>query len=522
MIASWRGVAIAIAIAVVLAMAVVVDLGREPVVANRALVPGFDPERVTQLAWERAGQTAVDVVRTQTAWQIRAPASAPADPAAISDVLAALRGARWHRRGRVVPTHATMIVVSGAERRTLGFGEPIAGTDQVWIVDGDRGLVVDSWVARALDRELLALRIRAPLGDVRRARSIVIEGQGDGASERRGLRIEGTPRRLVRPVELLLAADVVDELERALGELTIVRLPAQPVAARGLAVTIAGGEGATSAVTAEIGGSCPGAGELVAVSGTVGDGCVERSAAEGIERAVARLRQRPEALVERRPVVFEPERVVLVDGVVLELRKLRVGEHAADPARVAELVAALAAPAEAVPLPATGATGHLVVSEHGGAAMTLDLFAERVMARHGEPVGLRPAPGAWRLVVRPSRELRDAGLWLEEPTTITSVRIDDITYQRGAVIGAWTRQPPGPVDARAIEALVGLLAAPRAIGFVEGPVAVEHRVMIMITPPVGETTAHVLEIGRACAARIGHDTVLLSPTTCVQIAALAK
>ena len=534
MISSRRGVAIAIAIAVVLAIAVVVDLGSAPAVANRALVPGFDPERVTALIWERAGQPAVDVVRTQTSWQIRAPSSAPADPAAISDVLAALRGARWHRRGDAMPTHATLTIASGTQRRGFGIGEPIAGTDQVWIVDGDRGLVVDSWVARALDRELLSLRIRAPLADVRRARSIVIESAGtpEGASERIAVRIEGAPRRLVRPVELLLAADVVGELERALGELTVVRLPTGPVTARGLAITIADadpsgttgttGTSATGTLTVELGGSCPGAPALVAMSGTAGDGCVERAAATSIEQGVARLRQRPEGVVERRPVPFEPERVVLADGVALELRHLRVGGRPADQARVAELLAALGAPAEAVTLPVMAATQRLVVTDHGGATTTLELFSEGIVARQGEPVALRPAPGAWRLLARASRELRDLGVWLEEPTTITKLRIDDITYRRGAVIGAWTREPPGPVDAGAVEALVALLAAPRATGFLDGPVAVAHRVMITITPPAGPAIERVLEMGRRCAARIDQETVLLSPTTCVQIAALAK
>jgi len=193
MIASWRGVIIAGAIAVMLAVAAIVDLASAPAALDRALVPGFEAERVTGLSWERAGQPVIDVVRTPTSWQIRAPASAPADAAAISDVLAALRGARWHRDGAATATHTTLTIASGTQRRKLGIGEPIAGTDQVWIVDGDRALVVDSWVARALDRDLPSLRIRAPLAEVRRARTIVIETDA-GAGNRIALRIEGMSR----------------------------------------------------------------------------------------------------------------------------------------------------------------------------------------------------------------------------------------------------------------------------------------------------------------------------------------
>jgi hypothetical protein len=530
MISSWRGVAIAGAVAALLAIALVVDLGRTPARVDRALVPGFAPDRVTALVWERAGQPAVEVARTGGAWQIRARSSAPADSGAISDVLAALRGARWHRRSAPTPVHATLTVVSGAARHAIGLGDVIAGTDQSWIVADGRGVVVDSWVARALDRDVLALRIRSPLADVRRARTIVLESAGtepDGSPARVDLRIEGRPRRSVRPVALLLAAEPIDELERALGELAIVQLPAAPAQVRGLAISIAGAEpSASSMVTVEIGGSCPGSPQLVAVSGTAGDGCIEQLAATAIERAIARLRQPPDALVERRPIPFELQRIALADGTALELSPLRVGDHPADQARVAELLAALAAPAEVVPLPARPAAQHLVVTDRLGATTTVDLFAERVLARHGEPVALRPPPGAWSLLVRPSRELRDATLWLEEPTTITALRIDDILYQRGAVIGEWSRRPSAATRTATIEALVATLAAPHALGFIDERVATAHRVMITVTPPVGPVTERTVEVGPAraagCPVRVERDAFLLPVVVCAQVAELAR
>ncbi|HSS01948.1 MAG TPA: hypothetical protein VLM79_33045, partial [Kofleriaceae bacterium] len=520
---------VATGIAVLLAIVLMMDVGRSPGSADRSLVAGLDTERVTELVWERPGQPAVEVIRAGGAWQIRRPSGAPADAGTVGDVLAALRGARWHRRGAATAVHATLTVVSGSERRTLGIGEPIAGTDQSWIVDGDRGWVVDTWVARALDRDLLSLRIRAPLADVRRAQAIVIE------DARGALRIEGRPRRLVRPIALLLAPEPIGELERALDELTIVRALARAAGAHGVAISIAGGGvPATSPITVEIGGSCPGAAQLVAISGSAGDGCVDPAAAAAIDRAVAALYQPPASIVERRPIPFEAQRIVLVDGVAVDLAPLRVGDHAADPARVAELLAALAAPAEVVTSPPrTGAdpstraaVRQLVVTDRSGGATVLDLLSDRLVARHGEPVPLRLAPGAWSLLARPSRELRDATLWIEEPTMVTSVRIDRVVYQRGAVIGEWGRQPAGAADGTALEALVAAVAAPRALGFLDAAPPIVRRLTIATAPPVGRPREHVLELGApgaaGCPARADGEAVLLPTAVCARVAALAR
>lgn len=524
MIASWRGLAVASAIALVLGLVVALDLARTPGAIDRALAAGFDQDRVTELVWERAGRPAIRVVRAGDGWSIAGSPSTPADPGAIGDVLAALRGARWHRAGSPTPVHATLTVIAGATRRVLGLGEPLAGAEQAWIVDGDRGLLVDSWVTRALDRDLLALRIKAPLADVARAPTLQIEDRARSID----LRVAGHPRRIGEPAPVLLAAELAAELERALRQIAVVRLPDGPVAPHGLAITAAGDRAAQASVRAVIGGSCPGAPELIAISGSMGDGCVERTAADALERAVARLRQPPAALVERRPIPSEPARIVLGDGASLDVTGSRIAERSADPARVAELLAALAAPAEVAALPAARATQHLVVTDRSGAATTLDLFAERVLARRGEPIALRPGPGPWSLLVRSSRELRDPVLWLEEPTTITAVRIDGISYQRGGVIGEWLRQPAGAgaPDAGALDALVAILAAPRAIGFVDDQLAIAHRVSITVTPPAGRPAEHRLELGAprasGCPARIEADAILLPAVVCTRIAALAR
>jgi hypothetical protein len=584
MIASWRGLVVAVVIALALGVVVIVDVSRTPAVVDRALMPGFDASRVTELVWERAGEMAIRVVRDGETWRLREAtagdgarnggvgsggagsggarnggvgsggagsggagsggagsggagsgagnglaAGPPADPTAISDVLATLRGARWHRRGDATSARTTLTIVAGDARRVLGLGEPLPGTDQRWVVAGERSLLVDTWVARALDRDRLALRVKTPLADVARAKDIVIHREGDAGVE---LRLEGRPRQLVTRSQgrVVLAAELVGELTRALAEIAIVRLPDSPVRGQGVVVT-AGGMAASAAIRVEIGGSCPGAPELVAISSTQGDGCIERTVATAVANAVERLAQPLRTLVERRPVPFEPARIVLPDGVTLEIKPLRLGSASAEPARVAELLAALAGPTDVAGRPVKPAQRQMTVSDDAGATITLDLFGERVLGRPGEPFSLQPADGMWKLLVRPSRELRDLALWLEEPTTIAAIRIDDVRYQRGAVIGVWTRSSPSPqpgptVDAKALEGLVAALAAPRSLGFVDDAFAITHRVTLVVAPPAGADIERSIELGAlrtaGCPARIGREAILLPASICTQVAALAR
>lgn len=561
MISTWRGLVAAAAVAVALVVAVIIDAARAPEAVARSLVPGFDPAQATELVWERPGRPVIRAERAGGGWQLHVaddPRPVPADAGAISDVLAALRGARWHRRGEAPLPHATLSVTAGGARHVLGISAPIAGTEQGWIVDDGQGVVVDSWVARALDRDRLALQVIRPLAEAAAAGSIRIAGrlaagaaQADAASAAMDvdLALSGAPRRLVRPAQLLLAPERAGALERALRDVAIVRIPDGRLTGHGLAIALeaAGGAGKPAVVTLELGGDCPGAPGLAAASGSAGGGCVERAAVAGVQAAAAALQQPAEAIVERRPVPFEPARIALADGALLEMSPLRIGDAAADPARVAELLAALAVPAEVTRVPGGAPIGHIVATDRAGASIALDLFADRVLVRRGEPVALREAPGAWRALVQPARELRDPTLWLEEPTTVAALVIDGVRYERGAVIGAWNRLAlapgsgsPGPgasataaavpVDAaRAarIEALVAQLAAPRALGFVDGQLAAAHRLAIEVAPPVGAPIHHEIAVAApgsgaaGCAARAGHDTVRLPAAICAEVAALA-
>ena len=527
MIASWRGFAVAAALAVVLWAIVGIDAARAPGVVDRTLVPGLDGARISELIWQRTGQPARRVVRSGERWRLAAAAptgaAVPADPAAIGEVLAALRGGRWHRRGPALPVDATLTVVAGDARHVLGLAAPIAGTEQRWLVVDGRGAVVDRWIARALDRDPLRLQIGRPLAEAAAASAVTIRAPDAGV-----LRLVGSPRRMVQPIALWLRPELADELERALREVAMVRIPDGASGAHGLSIELAA-TGGRDPVSVVLGGACPGALELVAASGSAGDGCVERAAADAVVRAVARLRAAPGELVERRPIPFEPHQITLGDGAVLALAPPRIGDAAADPIRVAELLAALAAPAEVAALPAGSPSGQLVVADRAGAAVTLDLYPGRVVVRRGEPVALAPAPGAWALLGRASRELRDRTLWREEPTTITRIDVDGVRYQRGAVIGAWTREPAGAVDAARVEALATQLAAPEALGWLDDAaragVAAAHRVTLTVAPPAGPPIVHALELGApgpaGCPVRAGGEAAVLPAALCREVAALA-
>jgi hypothetical protein len=520
-IASWRGVAVVWVIAVVVAVIAALDLGRlgrAPAVVDRAVVPGFDADRVTELAWERAGQPAIRVVRAASGWELRtATGGLPADAAAVGEVLAALRGARWHRQGPVPAVHASLAITAGARRTVLGLGAPIDGTEQAWLAADGRGVVVDRWAQRALDRDALALRIHAPLGDIRRAQAIDVTRGADafqlaGPAHRRaasGLRVD---------------AALVADLDRALADVAIVRIPDGELHAAGIAVAADFGAGSSARLV--VGGGCPGDAALVAVASSAGDGCVAPAAADAVARAVDRLAQPIAAIVERRPAPIDVQRVVLADGAVFETQPLRVAGQPADPARAAELLVALARPAEPAALPKAAPIAHLVVTDRAGEAIALDVFAGGLVARHGEPIALRPAPGAFQLLQRPARALREIALWTEEPTTIAALQIDGVRYRRGAVLGDWSREPAGPVAAARLEALVGVLAAPRAEAGAEADLPIVHRVAITVAPPIGAPSQHVLELGApragGCPARAGRDAVVLPASVCTQVAALAR
>jgi hypothetical protein len=153
MIASRAGLAVLAAIAIVLAALVAFEPHRAP--QDRALAPGLDVAQLRELQWDH-----VKLVRDDHGWAWVAPPGR-AEPATIDAVLAALRGARWHRRApREAAGKLGAILAAGG--RTFEIGGHLEGADQTWIAREGDAVLVDDWVVRALAPDPLALRVRHP------------------------------------------------------------------------------------------------------------------------------------------------------------------------------------------------------------------------------------------------------------------------------------------------------------------------------------------------------------------------
>jgi hypothetical protein len=521
-ISTARGLAIACAIAAVLVALAIATGGRDAPPADRALVPGFAADAVTALAWTRDGAPPVRIARdpaSPTGWSWAEPRGA-ADPGVVGDALAALRGGRWHRRGPVSAAGqiAVTLAVTGAGDKGLlgvGIGAPLPGGDQAWLAIGDHGYLVDAWLARALAPEPLALRVRRPLAALASASQVQLSPVGDLG----GVSLAGAPRRIASPFSLLLDPIAAAALERPLAELEVIELPRAPLAAPAGGIAIA-----ADRTTVRDAGPCPGSPGRRAIDGTAGPGCVDDGAWERARRAIEALARPPAQLAERRPVPLEPVKIVLRDGGVLDLAgRARIGDrHDAEPIAVAELIAALGAPAEPVALPPGPPRGTLSVTDRGGQAIALELHLPDVVVRRGEPVGLRVGEGAFRRLVQTSEDLRDRTPWREEPTTVVALELDGTTYTRGAVIGEWTRAGPGRDDPATVEKLVAALAAIEVSPHPPGNPP-RHVATLHVRPPGGAPVTRTIRIGDpgpTCRASTGGASLAIAPEICALVRAL--
>ncbi|MBA3454964.1 MAG: hypothetical protein H0T42_17880, partial [Deltaproteobacteria bacterium] len=511
----------------------VLDLRGGPPTTDRSLARGLDMGTVTALRWVRPGAPELQLVREGERWLWVTPVEAFADRSAVDNVLATLRAARWHRRepaSAAGPTHAVLTIstaspTSGGKppeyadlpRRTLAIGAPLPGTEQAWIVDGDQALLVDAWVARALDPDPVTLMIRRPLDAVAQAAWIEIT---DDAGV---LRLEGSPRRLAKPYVALIRPELVAQLHDALAALEIVALPAggepPPVAPQRIA---------TPAGTIAIGGACGGSRILLSSPGATG--CVNAEAYPPVLEALRRLRGSGRDVIDPRPAPLDAASITLGDGAVLDVTKLRIGEHAADPVRVTELLAVLAAPAqladvvEQKPSPRTAkVTATLAITDRNGATIALELLPGMVVRRSGEELGMIATPGAVAVLERTGRAYRDLTPWIEDALAVRAIRIDDKPdFVRGAVVGEWTSAE----HSAALETLANQLAAPRPIAPGPPTFATVHRVVIVISPPAGQVVERALEVGRktaaGCPVRAASLSLLLSAAVCDAITQIAR
>ncbi len=516
MIATRRGLGILVAIAALLALLLVLDLRRAPRQAvDRRLVPGVDPDRITALRWDRSPSPAVEARRDGNHWiWSSGGATARAEPRVIREVLSALRAAHWHRRaavGAANPLRGQLSLTIGTTARVIGIGAPLAGTEQTWLVVGDHALLVDSWVARALDPDPLALRVRQPIADASGTPTISL---GD---PRTVVQLAGIEQ--LAPHHLRVSEAVITRLRRALEALEIVRLSrAPPADTEVLSIT--------AVPNIRLGATCVDEPALAWLASDVGDGCIQRAGYDEVKAVIALLAGPPELVLEPRPMPAQLASITLVDGAMVRLDKgLTIDDAPADPAAVAELLAVLAAPAEVVIAPPSGPRRALTLHVRGGSPVILELLGGNLVRREGEPRALRLTVGAYAILARTRAELAGRSVWTEEPTTISALTIDAITYTRGAVIGEWARSSPGPVDGARVEALVVALASPQRSPEVEAsPIA--HRVTLTVTGPTGAPIQHELRIGASrggvCTGTTSKATVLLARGVCAAIDQLAR
>ena len=519
MTSSRRALAILLAIASVLGAVLWHDLVRPvPVPVDHALLPGFDPATATALVWKREGQT-VRIARVADRWVWQEPTGGEVDGRVFDEVMATLRAARWHRaaEARVAwPIHA-QLTIEGPVARVLQFGKELEGSEQAWIVDDGRALLVDRWVVRALDPDPLALRIRRPFDSVSTAHLIKIASvdPADGLT----LELQGLPRQLAGPTPILVADAHVRALEAALSGLEVIAIaPSAPASPHG-GFTLQVGDR-----TAELDLECPGDPKLARVRGAFGDGCVAREAFTAVEAAVRALTASPVEVAEPRPAPIEATAITLADHGELHLEKRpQIDGHDADLSRVAELVEVLRTPATRSAVAVHDGTPQRMVSivDRDGHRITLELLGANRVRRVGEPVALTLAPAGYAMLMRGAVDYRDPQLWLEEPTTISELAIDGARFHRASA-GGWIRTDGAVPDAARTDELVAMLAAPRAIGVATPGFPTAHVVRIVVTPPVGAPVPHSLELGAptraGCPARFEGMTLLLPRALCDRVA----
>lgn len=478
MIASVRGVLALAVIAFALAAIAIMWDRRIEAPVDRALVPGFvAPET---LAWTRADGSTYSI--------------AAQDPAA-NGVIAALRGARWHRDDATTRAGAiTTTLVAGPT--TIGIGQPLPGTEQQWIVIGGRARLVDAWVARALAPAPWQLRDAHPLAAA--ADGAITLGLG---TRRLAIDERGFAER-VSVDGVRLAA-----LRAALRGVTIVGPADPPAPATAETVTVtAGGRtvvGRGPCREPGAGGSDAGRAVLVIDPEFV---CV--TGWDAVVAAVSALVV--DDLADLRPAPFAPTRIVLADGGVLELApgSATLDGAPADLDAVTELVLALATPGEHAGSAPPAAGAELVVDNRGGLAtrVRLALRPPDVVERVIEGVLLRVGTGAFAILARGKDAYRDPTLWREDPASITRLTVDGVAHERAIVVGEWSTAGNPPAPAPAIEALAVALAAPRALP-AAAPRAFtpRRRVRLEVTPPTSggsgaPATIYEVELGAVVAA----------------------
>jgi len=510
-IAGIRGLVALAVIGLALLVVLVLDRGG-PSAVDRTVLRHFDPAKVRQLSWTAPnGGQGPAVVRRGDGWI----GEGPIDTRSVDDVLTSLLAARWHRRDakRDIHAHRTLAVDGGTSTHSIAIGDKLAGAEQAWIrVDAGPALLVDGWLANLLDPGPLAFREHAPLAAAATS-TITVDAGGHT------LEIESRPW---RTRDGLVAPALGDALATALAGLVLVGpapgAPSAPIA------TIALANGPRVA----IGGACAQP-DQIAITVDGAGACVAASAWSAAKAAIDALSRPAAEIVDRRPAGFAIDHVGLVGATLSLVRRPTLSFESgatslADPDRVAELVRALAEPGEPIAVPAVAPAFTLTLAPVRGDAIALDVFPGAVH-RRGEAVALRITPATRAILGRPASALLDPERWAEEPSTITTLVLDGVTYRRGTVLGEWSRAPAGPIDPTLVEAVAvaaAKLRAPVRTGIAVTP----HHLRITFAPPFGGPVTRELALGApgpgGCAAVLGSEPVTAPLELCTAVAALAR
>ncbi|HEY4244295.1 MAG TPA: hypothetical protein VGM88_30990 [Kofleriaceae bacterium] len=473
------------AVAAILAAVLAIDLLHARAPASRLLVPGFDEHRVRALTWTELD--GARVVRDGDAWRWeQGGARGDADPATVAAVLAALRGATWQRTGPLPATHGTLRLDPGP---TIGFGPPLAGTEQTWLAIDGRGVLVESWVARALDPGGPALRDRFPFAHAAAAEHLAV-GRAD---------LHGHPRREAGNV--LVDAAKVRRLEAALAAVEFVGAAGAPARFHGGKDIIV-----LDDLRAEIGDECPADKELTVLSTPSGSGCIRSEISEELDDAACAFDPQQTDRIEPRLVPLPPTGARFASGETLDF----VHRTNSDPARVDALLAALAAPTDLVP-PRTDCQPWLIVDGPAG-SIALSLCGDHTIRRDADPAAYQPTAAAFAAIARGPADYRDRTLWLEDPSTITAITVDGHTFVRGASLGDWSSGDPAALEAAAI-ALAQVVPIDRTSASPSGDAArpgeagplrrtepafaPNRRISITVRPPAGPQRNHALVLDDA-------------------------
>ena len=507
------------------------------------IVPEQRADRLDAITIDRPAEPPVTLERAPDpdGFRMVAPARAPVDDAALSDLVGTLEVLSYRRE--VAPAAATgadldhpravlHLRYDRAGEVVLRVGAALDVTDQSWLARGDRVFLVDGYAARALVRGAADLRARQPLPT--RYRDVT------------GLEIHTTGGDLVlsgRPLAVHLPdlpgaaradAGAVRALLDHLDDLRLTRfLPdAVPPRVAALSVRVIGGSGTRELVEL---GPCPGHEGEVAVTTPVGAGCVSEVAAAELAMAVALAAH----LVDPHLVALgagRPTAIDIADGgrhLVANGGTWHDGDGAAvDADAVVDWAQALdAVPAGGFGPPAEGARVVSTVTLHyaGDRADRIELLAagrDLLVRRAGEPIAFPAGEGARAVFAPPCARFRDRSLWSFDPSAVREVERrgarGETALERGELLEDWTVRSPagaGP-DGAAIGRLLEVVARPRAARFVAdratpayGLARPRARVGVTFAPPGGAREKRGLEIGGAaadgCYARVGGEDAVL-------------